>query len=128
MKKILIWLLSKLIDNNQQNEENGKKKERKKKERKKKERNSIDPRRIKYRHGQRGNKIIFACAVWIILFLIFLPLGIFFLGFFYGSLISYAEWMNKILEDENMWSYWNKLGTYVKEGSLGKYNDYVVLK
>jgi predicted nucleic acid-binding Zn-ribbon protein len=93
VKKILIWLLSKLIDNNQQNEENGKKKERKKKERKKKERNSIDPRRIKYRRGQSGNKIIFACAVWIILFLIFLPLGIFFLGFFYGSLISYAVWV-----------------------------------
>jgi len=41
---------------------------------------------------------------------------------------SLSEWMNKILEDGNMWSYWNKLGTYVKEGSLGKYNDYVVLK
>ena len=41
---------------------------------------------------------------------------------------SMSEWMSKILEEKNMWSYWNKLGTYVKDGSLGKYNDYVVLK
>lgn len=41
---------------------------------------------------------------------------------------SMSEWMSKIFEEKNMWSYWNKLGTYVKDGSLGKYNDYVVLK
>jgi hypothetical protein len=41
---------------------------------------------------------------------------------------SMSEWMSEIFEEKNMWTYWNKLGSYVKDGSLEKYNDYVVLK
>ena len=39
-----------------------------------------------------------------------------------------TDWFLQIFEDQNLWDQWNKLGTYVVDGSLGKYNDYVVLK
>jgi len=41
---------------------------------------------------------------------------------------SPAEWFGKIMEDQKLWTPWNKLGTYVVDGSLGKYNDFVVLR
>ena len=39
-----------------------------------------------------------------------------------------SEWFNKILEDQNLWALWNKLGTYVTDESLSNYNDYVELR
>ena len=39
-----------------------------------------------------------------------------------------TDWFLKIFEDQKLWDQWNKLGTYVVDGSLKKYNDYVVLK
>ena len=39
-----------------------------------------------------------------------------------------TDWFLQIFEDQKLWDQWNKLGTYVVDGSLGKYNDYVVLK
>ena len=41
---------------------------------------------------------------------------------------SASDWLNKIMEDQKLWALWNKLGTYVVDGSLGKYNDFVVLR
>ena len=41
---------------------------------------------------------------------------------------SPAELFGKIMEDQKLWTLWNKLGTYVVDGSLGKYNDFVVLR
>jgi hypothetical protein len=41
---------------------------------------------------------------------------------------SLVEWADKILVDKGLWTLWNKLNDYVVEGSLGNYNDYVVLK
>ena len=41
---------------------------------------------------------------------------------------SPAECFGKIMEDQKLWTPWNKLGTYVVDGSLGKYNDFVVLR
>ncbi|MDP6388039.1 MAG: hypothetical protein QGG63_02085 [Candidatus Pacebacteria bacterium] len=55
--------------------------------------NSFDPRGIKYRTGQRKSKAFFACTVWAISLIIFLFLGILFFGFFYGSLILFAVWI-----------------------------------
>jgi len=39
-----------------------------------------------------------------------------------------TDWFLQIFEDQKLWDQWNKLGTYVVDGSLGKFNDYVVLK
>ena len=39
-----------------------------------------------------------------------------------------TDWFLQIFEDQKLWDQWNKLGTYVVDGSLKKYNDYVVLK
>ena len=39
-----------------------------------------------------------------------------------------TDWFLKIMEDQKLWTPWNKLGTYVVDGSLGKYNDFVVLR
>ena len=39
-----------------------------------------------------------------------------------------TEWFLKIMEDQKLWTPWNKLGTYVVDGSLGKFNDFVVLR
>ena len=39
-----------------------------------------------------------------------------------------SEWFSKIMEDQNLWSIWNKLGTYVTDGSLSNYNDFVKLQ
>ena len=39
-----------------------------------------------------------------------------------------SDWLNKIMEDQKLWALWNKLDTYVVDGSLGKYNDFVVLR
>ena len=39
-----------------------------------------------------------------------------------------TDWFLQIFVDQKLWDQWNKLGTYVVDGSLKKYNDYVVLK
>lgn len=39
-----------------------------------------------------------------------------------------SDWVNKIFEDQNLLSLWDKLNTYVVDGSLSKYNDFVVLR
>ena len=39
-----------------------------------------------------------------------------------------SEWFSKIMEDQNLWSTWNKLGKYVTDGSLSNYNDFVKLR
>ena len=39
-----------------------------------------------------------------------------------------SEWFSKIMEDQNLWSTYNKLGTYVTDGSLSNYNDFVKLR
>ena len=39
-----------------------------------------------------------------------------------------SEWFNTILEAQNFWALWNKLGTYVTDESLNNYNDYVELR
>ena len=39
-----------------------------------------------------------------------------------------TDWFLKIMEDQQLWTPWNKLGTYVVDGSLGKFNDFVVLR
>ena len=39
-----------------------------------------------------------------------------------------TDWFLKIMENQKLWTPWNKLGTYVVDGSLGKYNDFVVLR
>ena len=36
-----------------------------------------------------------------------------------------SDWFSKIMEDQNLWSIWNKLGTFVTDGSLSNYNDFV---
>ena len=41
---------------------------------------------------------------------------------------SASDWLNKIMEDQKLWALWNKLDTYVVDGSLAKYNDFVVLR
>ena len=41
---------------------------------------------------------------------------------------SPSEWFGKIMEDQQLWPIWNKLGSYVVDGSLGNYNDFVVLR
>ena len=38
-----------------------------------------------------------------------------------------SEWFNTILEDQNLWALWNKLGTYVTDESLSNFNYYVEL-
>ena len=39
-----------------------------------------------------------------------------------------SEWFSKIMEDQNLWWIWNKLGTYVTDGSLSNFNDFVKLQ
>ena len=39
-----------------------------------------------------------------------------------------SDWFSKIMEEKNLWSVWNKLGTYVTDGSLSNYNDFVELR
>jgi hypothetical protein len=39
-----------------------------------------------------------------------------------------VEWMDAIMEEKNLWSLWNKLGTYVTDESLSNYNDFVELR
>ena len=39
-----------------------------------------------------------------------------------------SDWYSKIMEEKNLWSVWNKLGTYVTDGSLSNYNDFVELR
>ena len=39
-----------------------------------------------------------------------------------------SEWFSKIMDDQNLWSTWNKLGKYVTDGSLSNYNDFVKLR
>jgi len=39
-----------------------------------------------------------------------------------------SEWLNAIMEEKNLWSLWNKLGTYVTDESLSNYNDFVELR
>ena len=39
-----------------------------------------------------------------------------------------SDWFSKIMEEKNLWSVWNKLGTYVTDGSLSNYNDFVKLR
>ena len=39
-----------------------------------------------------------------------------------------SEWFSKIVEDQSLWSTWNKLSTYVTDGSLSNYNDFVKLR
>ena len=39
-----------------------------------------------------------------------------------------TDWFLQIFEDQKLWDQWNILGTYVVDGSLVKFNDYVVLK
>ena len=39
-----------------------------------------------------------------------------------------TEWLDAIMEEKNLWSLWNKLGTYVTDESLSNYNDFVELR
>ena len=39
-----------------------------------------------------------------------------------------SDWFSKIMEDKNLWSVWNKLGSYVTDSSLSNYNDFVELR
>ena len=39
-----------------------------------------------------------------------------------------SDWFSKIMEDQNLWSIWNKLGAYVTDSSLSNYNDFVELR
>ena len=39
-----------------------------------------------------------------------------------------SEWLDTIMEEKNLWSLWNKLGTYVIDESLSNYNDFVELR
>ena len=39
-----------------------------------------------------------------------------------------SEWLDAIMEEKNLWSLWNKLGTYVTDESLSNYNDFVELR
>ena len=39
-----------------------------------------------------------------------------------------TEWLDAIMEEKNLWSLWNKLGTYVSDESLSNYNDFVELR
>ena len=39
-----------------------------------------------------------------------------------------SEWFSKTMEDQNLWSTYIKLGTYVTDGSLSNYNDFVKLQ
>ena len=39
-----------------------------------------------------------------------------------------SDWLNTIMEENGLWSLWNKLGTYVTEESMSNYNDFVELR
>ena len=39
-----------------------------------------------------------------------------------------SDWLNAIMEENGLWSLWNKLGTYVTEESMSNYNDFVELR
>ena len=39
-----------------------------------------------------------------------------------------SEWLDAIMEEKNLWSLWNTLGTYVTDESLSNYNDFVELR
>ena len=39
-----------------------------------------------------------------------------------------SEWFSKTMEDQNLWSTYIKLGTYVTDGSLSNFNDFVKLQ
>ena len=39
-----------------------------------------------------------------------------------------SEWFSKTMEDQNLWSTYINLGTYVTDGSLSNYNDFVKLQ
>ena len=41
---------------------------------------------------------------------------------------NWPDWISKISEDHNVTSNWNKLKTYVVDGSLQNFNDFVVLR
>ena len=39
-----------------------------------------------------------------------------------------SDWLNTIMEENGLWSLWNKLGAYVTEESMSNYNDFVELR
>ena len=39
-----------------------------------------------------------------------------------------SDWLNTIMEENGLWSLWNKLGTYVTDESLSNYNDFIELR
>ena len=39
-----------------------------------------------------------------------------------------SDRLNTIMEENGLWSLWNKLGTYVTEESMSNYNDFVELR